>query len=67
MIPAGMGPGGSFMLSVGVRRVLLTSCALIGAGVLLLYAAGCNTVKGVGRDIEAVAQGGQDIIDGKPR
>ena len=55
------------MLSVGVRRVLITSCALIAAGVLLMYAAGCNTVKGVGRDIESVAQGGQDMIDGKSR
>ncbi|MBY0312114.1 MAG: entericidin A/B family lipoprotein, partial [Phycisphaerales bacterium] len=28
---------------------------------------GCHTVKGVGRDIEAVGQGGQDLIDGKTR
>jgi predicted small secreted protein len=48
-----------------VRRVVGVSMALIGAGVLLIYLAGCNTFKGVGRDIEAVAQGGQDVIDGK--
>lgn len=48
-----------------VRRVVGASLALIGAGVLLICLAGCNTFKGVGRDIEAVAQNGQDIIDGK--
>jgi len=55
------------MFSMGVRRVLLASSALIATGVLLMYLAGCNTVKGVGRDIESMAQGGQDMIDGKGR
>lgn len=37
---------------------------LILAAVLVLVV-GCNTVKGVGRDVEAMAVGGQEIIDGK--
>ena len=53
------------MFSSGVRRVLIASTALIGAGLLLMHIAGCNTVKGVGRDIEAVGQGGQELIEGK--
>jgi len=53
------------MFSAGIRRVLLASGALVGAGLLLIHLAGCNTVKGVGRDVEALAQGGQDLIDGK--
>jgi predicted small secreted protein len=54
------------MFSAGVRRVLIASSALVITGLLLIHLAGCNTVKGVGRDVEAIAQGGQDIIDGKP-
>lgn len=53
------------MVSAGVRRVVVASSLLIGAGVLLMYLAACHTVKGVGRDIEAMGQGGQDLIDGK--
>ncbi len=55
------------MFTAGVRRVLIASSALVIAGLLLMHMAGCNTVKGVGRDIEAVGQGGQDVIDGKTR
>jgi predicted small secreted protein len=53
------------MVSSGVRRVLITSSALVAAGLLIIHLAGCNTVKGIGRDVEAVGQGGQDLIDGK--
>jgi predicted small secreted protein len=59
------GFGDSRMFSAGVRRVLIASSALVITGLLLIHLAGCNTVKGVGRDVEAMAQGGQDIIDGK--
>jgi predicted small secreted protein len=52
-------------MSAGARRVLCLSLTLIAAGVLIIHMAGCNTVKGFGRDIEAVGQGGQDMIDGK--
>ncbi|HMN41439.1 MAG TPA: hypothetical protein PKE29_11385 [Phycisphaerales bacterium] len=55
------------MFSAGVRRVLLASTALVTAGLLLMHMAGCHTVKGVGRDIEAMGQGGQDMIDGNTR
>lgn len=50
--------------SVG-QRVVVTSLSLITLGVLLMYLSGCHTVKGVGRDIEAMGQGGQEMIDGK--
>ena len=30
----------------------------------LVVLAGCNTVKGVGRDIEAAGEKGQDVIQG---
>lgn len=35
--------------------------ALVASG-LVLSAAACNTVKGVGRDIESVGQAGSDAI-----
>lgn len=59
--------GGSIMFSAGVRRVLIASSALVAAGLLLIHIAGCHTVKGLGRDVEAMGQGGQDIIDGRSR
>lgn len=39
--------------------------ALIGLGVvaIALTATACNTVKGLGRDIESVGQAGEDAID----
>lgn len=55
------------MGSSGMRRCVFAASVLIGTGVLLMWLAGCHTVKGVGRDIEAVGQGGQDLIDGKTR
>ncbi|MCH8685650.1 entericidin A/B family lipoprotein [Pedomonas mirosovicensis] len=30
-----------------------------------LGAAGCNTVKGLGRDLESVGQTGEDVINGR--
>ena len=53
------------MFSAGVRRVLIASSVLVAAGLLIIHLAGCNTVKGLGRDVEAMGQGGQDMIDGK--
>lgn len=48
-----------------VRRIApLLALALFGL-VVLTQVVACNTVKGLGRDVEAMAQGGQDIIDGK--
>lgn len=55
------------MFSSGSRRVLIASSVLVAAGLLLIHLAGCNTVKGVGRDVEAMGQGGQDLIDGKTK
>ena len=40
----------------------LVALALLGLAALML--GGCNTVKGIGHDITALGQGGQDIIDG---
>lgn len=52
-------------IGTGTRRVLVLSALLIGAGLLLISIAGCHTVKGVGRDIEAIGHEGQEMIDGK--
>lgn len=49
----------------GLSAACRLACALTILCTLGVYMAGCNTVKGFGRDVEAVAQGGQDIIDGK--
>lgn len=38
--------------------IALTAITLVGL-------CACHTVKGVGRDIEAMGQSGQDMIDGK--
>ena len=50
------------------RRRRLALGRMILAGSLLVLAtfaiAACNTVKGMGEDITALGQGGQDIIDG---
>lgn len=50
--------------SINPRRLAHAS-VLIAMLAMLLVAVGCNTVKGFGRDVESVAQGGQDMIDGK--
>jgi predicted small secreted protein len=56
-------------IAVPTRNALRTLAATLAAAALgalaLTTLSGCNTIKGVGRDVEAVAQGGQDIIDGK--
>ena len=52
-------------MSRGVCRLLSAVCVLAMASVVVVTLAGCNAVKGVGRDIEAMGQGGQDLIDGK--
>lgn len=44
-------------------KPLLLLAALGGAALLSAPLHGCNTVKGVGRDIESVGQAGQDAID----
>lgn len=41
------------------RKVLL----IIAATSVALTAAACNTVKGVGRDIEAVGEAGDEVIN----
>lgn len=37
--------------------------ALLIAGLLMSALAACNTVQGVGRDIESVGRAGKDAID----
>lgn len=46
-----------------IRTTILT--ATLGA--LALTATGCNTVKGLGRDIESVGQKGEDVLTAAPR
>ncbi len=41
------------------RKVLL----IIAATSIALTAAACNTVKGVGRDIESVGEAGDEVIN----
>jgi len=36
----------------------------LALGSLVTVTAACNTVKGVGRDIESVGQAGEDVIKG---
>jgi predicted small secreted protein len=48
-----------------VRRMVSLVALTLLAAVALSQLVACNTVKGLGRDVEAMAQGGQDIIDGK--
>lgn len=42
-----------------IRKIALA----IGVATLGLTATACNTVKGVGQDIESVGQAGEDAID----
>ena len=42
-----------------VRKLILA----IGIGALALTASACNTVKGLGRDIESVGQAGDEAIN----
>lgn len=41
-----------------IRKIVLASVL----GSLMLGTAACNTVKGMGRDIESVGQAGSDVI-----
>ena len=36
---------------------------ILGMGAMLATTAACNTVKGLGRDIESVGEAGEDAID----
>ncbi len=42
-----------------IKKVLLT----VAAASIALSASACNTVKGVGRDIESVGKGGDEVIN----
>ncbi|HSG34808.1 MAG TPA: Entericidin EcnA/B family protein [Sphingomonadaceae bacterium] len=42
-----------------LRKLVLT----LGIGALALSAAACNTVKGLGSDIQSVGQAGEDAIN----
>ncbi len=42
-----------------IRKVLLA----VAAASIALSASACNTVKGIGRDIESVGQGGDKVIN----
>ncbi len=42
-----------------MRKILMS----LGLAATVLTATACNTVKGVGRDVESVGQAGQDAID----
>lgn len=42
-----------------MRTIILA----VGLVALTLSASGCNTVKGLGRDIESVGQAGEEAID----
>lgn len=44
-----------------IRKILLAAIA----GSLVLGASACNTVKGLGRDIESVGDAGDEAINGK--
>ena len=49
----------------GVRRLLSAVCMVAFVAAVIAPLSACNAIKGVGRDIEAMGQGGQDLIDGK--
>ncbi len=42
-----------------IKKVLLA----VAAASIALSASACNTVKGVGRDIESVGKGGDEVIN----
>lgn len=42
-----------------MRKLILA----FGLAAMTLTTAACNTVKGVGRDVESVGQAGEDAID----
>lgn len=42
-----------------VRKLILA----LGVGAIALTASACNTVQGLGRDIESVGRGGEEVIN----
>ena len=46
------------------RKSTQKAVLAIVLGALTVTTAACNTVKGVGRDIESVGQAGEDVING---
>ena len=42
-----------------VRKIIIA----VAAGAFALSATACNTVKGLGRDVESVGQAGEDAIN----
>lgn len=42
-----------------MRKIILS----LGLAATVLTVTACNTVKGVGRDVESVGQAGEDAID----
>lgn len=42
-----------------MRKILIS----LGLAATVLTVTACNTVKGVGRDVESVGQAGEDAID----
>jgi predicted small secreted protein len=45
-----------------IRKIVLTA----SLGALVLGATACNTVKGLGRDIESVGRKGEEVISHAP-
>ncbi|WP_330221258.1 Entericidin EcnA/B family protein [Erythrobacter aurantius] len=45
-----------------IRKIVLTAAL----GAFALGATGCNTVKGLGRDIESVGRKGEEVISHAP-
>ncbi len=52
------------MRRTSLPRVLTTIAAAFAMFLLPLALTGCETVKGVGRDIENAGEAGQDALDG---
>jgi predicted small secreted protein len=52
-------PGGTCEMSHKLAKILLA----LGLASLALGTAACNTVKGLGRDIESAGQAGDDAIN----
>jgi len=45
------------------RQILAKTLIAFGLASLALGASACNTVKGLGNDIESVGQAGEDVIN----
>ncbi len=44
-------------------RIIALAALLVGLLLAMLACTGCNTVKGLGRDITCVGQGAQELVD----